>query len=402
MFRVEMLPAAHGDCLWIEYGTGREVHRILIDGGPAHTYPSLRERILHLPAGDRCFDLLVVTHIDADHIEGIIRLLRDAQALGCCFERIWFNGREQLNAVPDPAGQILGATQGEYLGILIDDYQQAVGEEVWNVGFADGIVGIDPAAPGLPDPQELPGGCRLTVLSPDFDRLLDLKTRWGEELRKARLVSGDSDALRRKLEANRQLKALGDVLGAEDEPMDRRYEVPDPDDLDTVVELSDALGGDGEPGGEAAFGSDPSLANGSSIALLVEYPADDPSVRMLLAGDAWPLVLEASITRLLGTDDRRLKLTGFKIPHHGSVGNVSESLLDRLSCKHYLVSTSGAVFRHPHARTVDLLLEKQSGRAIPRLHFNYLTETTEPWAGGSDDPNRRFITFHPKGLSLDL
>ena len=93
MFRIEMLPAAHGDCLWIEYGTGRQVHRILIDGGPAHTYPQLRERILHLPASDRCFDLLVVTHIDADHIEGIIRLLRDAQALSCRFQRIWFNGR---------------------------------------------------------------------------------------------------------------------------------------------------------------------------------------------------------------------------------------------------------------------------------------------------------------------
>ena len=70
MFRIEMLPAAHGDCLWIEYGSGARVHRILIDGGPAHAYPALRERILHLPADARRFELLVITHIDADHIEG--------------------------------------------------------------------------------------------------------------------------------------------------------------------------------------------------------------------------------------------------------------------------------------------------------------------------------------------
>ena len=81
MFRIEMLPAAHGDCLWIEYGSGSAVHRILIDGGPAHAYPALRQRILHLPAGERRFDLLVITHIDADHIEGVIRLLLDAEAL---------------------------------------------------------------------------------------------------------------------------------------------------------------------------------------------------------------------------------------------------------------------------------------------------------------------------------
>ena len=63
MLRIEMLPAAHGDCLWLEYGSGTTVHRILIDGGPAHTYPALRERILHLPANARRFDLLVITHV---------------------------------------------------------------------------------------------------------------------------------------------------------------------------------------------------------------------------------------------------------------------------------------------------------------------------------------------------
>ena len=35
------------------------------------------------------------------------RLLLDAEALNCRFDRIWFNGRDQLNAVPDPAGPYL-------------------------------------------------------------------------------------------------------------------------------------------------------------------------------------------------------------------------------------------------------------------------------------------------------
>src|SRR5690606_8585225 len=139
VFRLEMLPAAHGDCLWVEYGDGHTVNRVLIDGGPAHTYPALRERILHLPAGHRRFGLLIVTHIDADHIEGVIRLLQDAPALGCRFERIWFNGWEQLNRVPDPAGLPLGAMQGEYLSLLIADYEQRVGERVLNVDLPDRV-----------------------------------------------------------------------------------------------------------------------------------------------------------------------------------------------------------------------------------------------------------------------
>lgn len=401
MFRIEMLPAAHGDCLWIEYGSGRDVWRILIDGGPAHTYPTLRERILHLPAGERRFELLVITHIDGDHIEGVIRLLQDAEALGCRFERIWFNGRDQLDRVPDPAGRPLGAVQGEILGVLIADYEARTGCEAWNAGLPDGLAAIDRGQPGLPV-AELPGGCRLTLLSPDFERLLALKDRWRAELAKAGVASGDADSLRLKLEAARNLRPLGDVLG-EFDAEEEGWEFPDPQDRDLALPPRDTLGGEeeAEAGPEAPFGSDASVANGSSIALLLEYPLDKPKIRLLLAGDAWPAVLEASLARLLD-GDARLALTGFKLPHHGSVANLSESLLARLRCKHYLLSTSGAVFRHPHAAAVELLLQAHQGQGAPRLHFNYLTTTTAPWSEAADQKRRGYQAYHPKGLSLEL
>ncbi len=404
MFRIEMLPAAHGDCLWIEYGSGKQVRRILIDGGPAHGYPALRERILHLPPGERHFDLLLITHIDADHIEGVIRLLLDADALQCRFERIWFNGRDQLNKVPDPAGQALGALQGEILGMLIADYETRAGVPVWNLGFHRGLAAIDRSTDSLPA-VELPGNCRLTLLSPDFERLLELKDKWAAELRKARIASGDEASLRRKLEESRSLRPLGDVLGAVDDEaaMQGRFEVPAADDRDLAAGLEDTLGGGGgEPGADAPMGGDASPANGSSIAVLLEYPADKPEVRLLLAGDAWPSVLEASIDRLLPAPGARLSINGFKLPHHGSIANISESLLAKLSCTHYLVSTSGAIFRHPHARCIDLLLEAHAGPGKPRLYFNYLTTTTAAWSEQEDQRARRYEAFHPKGVSLVL
>jgi hypothetical protein len=163
------------------------------------------------------------------------------------------------------------------------------------------------------------------------------------------------------------------------------------------------LGGSGgEPGAEAPFGGDTSRANGSSIALLLEYPEDRPKLRFLLAGDAWAGVLAASVDTLLPDPDERLSLTGFKLPHHGSVANLSPELLARLDCKHYLISTSGAVFRHPHARAVELLLEAHEGRAKPRLHFNYLSTTTAAWSDPADQQARGYQAFHPKGISLAL
>ncbi|MDO9167396.1 MAG: hypothetical protein Q7U13_14945 [Rhodoferax sp.] len=402
MFRIEMLPAAHGDCLWIEYGSGQQARRILIDGGPAHTYPALRERILHLPADERHFELLIITHIDADHIEGVVRLLQDAETLNCRFERIWFNGREQLDQVFDPAGAPLGALQGEMLGVLIADYERRTGRQVWNAGLPDALAAIDRAAGTLPV-VDLPGDCRMTLLSPDHERLLELKDRWRDELRKAGVASGDEAALRHALEAARNLRPLGDVLGADGESIEGRFELPDPAGHDLASGLDDTLGGgDGEAGADAPFGGDASRANGSSIAVLLEYPKEQPEVRFLLAGDAWPSVLEASVNQLVPGPDKRLSLTGFKLPHHGSVANMSASLLGKLRCQHYLVSTSGAVFRHPHARALDLLLSEHAGQGKPRLHFNYLTETTLAWSDPADQQTRRYEAFHPKGLSLLL
>jgi len=396
MFRIEMLPAAHGDSLWIEYGSGRDVHRILIDGGPAHAYPALRQRILHLPAGERRFDLLVITHIDADHIEGIIRLLLDAEALDCHFDRIWFNGRDQLDAVPDPAGAPLGGLQGEYLGMLIADYEQRTGTQVWNLGFAKCLAAIDRKAAALPV-VDLPGDCRLTLLSPDFDRLLDLKDNWGKELKAARMGSGNIAQLRERLADSRSLRPLGDVLGAEDD-----FDFDQPASDETDIDLADTLGrGTGEPGADAPFGGDTSRANGSSIALLLEYPATKPEVRFLLAGDAWASVLETSLTGLLAPG-ARLAVDGFKLPHHGSVANISETLLGKLKCSNYLVSTNGAIFGHPHARCVELLLKAHAAQGKPRLHFNYLVASTEAWSKKADQTARGYVAFHPTGLSLEF
>ena len=75
MFTIEMLPADYGDCLWIEYGDPVAPQRILIDGGTLPTFKFLKQRILKLPEAQRRFELLVITHLDNDHIETAVKLL---------------------------------------------------------------------------------------------------------------------------------------------------------------------------------------------------------------------------------------------------------------------------------------------------------------------------------------
>ena len=45
MFKIRMLPAGYGDCLWIEYGQEEKPFRIHIDAGTLPTYKEVRELI---------------------------------------------------------------------------------------------------------------------------------------------------------------------------------------------------------------------------------------------------------------------------------------------------------------------------------------------------------------------
>ena len=74
--RVEMLPARLGDCLLVEcLRQGRRPWRMLVDGGPPDTWPLLKARLDRLPASNPAIDVAVVTHIDSDHIGGMIPFL---------------------------------------------------------------------------------------------------------------------------------------------------------------------------------------------------------------------------------------------------------------------------------------------------------------------------------------
>ncbi|MGI3200863.1 hypothetical protein ACRJ4W_24935 [Streptomyces sp. GLT-R25] len=65
MIRFTMMPGEDGDCLLLEYGDGGFVRRILVDGGRSGTYPLIKPTLAGL---DGQVDVLVVTHVDQDHI----------------------------------------------------------------------------------------------------------------------------------------------------------------------------------------------------------------------------------------------------------------------------------------------------------------------------------------------
>jgi hypothetical protein len=370
MFRIEMLPAGHGDSLLITYGQPDAPHHVLIDGGPFYAFEdakfvereTLANRVRGLIAAGEALELLVITHVDADHIEGAVKLLA-SRTPDLVIQDVWFNGWRHL--LPQPLG-VLGPVQGEMLSALIQNQGLS-----WNGAFDGAAVVVEPDEP-LPQ-VNLPGGMSLTLLSPTPAKLETLADVWAQVLREEGLDPDLPDEALARLKKSKRLKPV--VLAAEE--------------LD-IAELA-----------EEPFESDESEANGSSIAFIADYEGK----RCLFAGDAHPTVLESSVRQLLAQQGEcRLHLDAFKIPHHGSKNNISPALLGLLACRNYLVSTDGNYFDHPDSETVARIIVHGGDR--PVLHFNYRSVENASWDDDALKAEYGFDTVYPRqegqGLTIDL
>lgn len=91
MINIKVLPANCGDSILISFKDDKEVKNILVDGGVGKVYEDiLKEEISTVQKKGESIDLLIVTHIDNDHINGIIKLIEDKDNRGCIKE-VWFN-----------------------------------------------------------------------------------------------------------------------------------------------------------------------------------------------------------------------------------------------------------------------------------------------------------------------
>jgi beta-lactamase superfamily II metal-dependent hydrolase len=340
---VQALPARQGDCVLVEWSHGGRVRRLLVDAGPAHAYAELCDRLARLDVHDA--DVLVLTHIDADHIEGAILLLND-NGLQFTPRDVWYNGARQL---PDQ----LGAAQGEIFGLLVDNRGLP-----WNGAFhGAGIVTRE----GEPLPTtRLVGAVDVTVLAPSVGALRRLRDEWSRVWSAAGLDMGSEAAALAALRSRPKLSPLESYLAAE--------EAPDVRHLARVRAAPDT-----------------SVSNASSIVLLLESGEQ----RVLLAGDSTPAVLLPAVRRLLterGTES--LTLSDFKLPHHGSAKNLDAELVRRLPARRYHVSSDGSFFRHPDDSAIAQVLEY--GPRGLELVFNYDTPRNRRWA----DPALRRVYGH--------
>jgi len=172
--RFEFLKAGKGDCtlITVEKGTNKELN-ILIDGGVSETYDDTKNKSRTLKVKLRevkSLDLVILTHIDNDHICGLIKLIEDTTHRHKIKE-LWFNSSDyiQLNIASNEKGY----GESNYFKSLINE----LNKEYPHLKHRDDIFMENKI-------KYLYGEIGLTLLSPykeQLDNLSQKQKKWDDE-----------------------------------------------------------------------------------------------------------------------------------------------------------------------------------------------------------------------------
>lgn len=349
-FRLKMLPAADGDCLLLSWGDGGKLSHMAIDGGRGGTYAGFHKELVAIAEADETLALYVLSHVDADHIEGSLAYFDDVNRALLPGD-VWYNGFEEMRR--GGASGVRSMKQGDAWSKAIARLRRPL-----NRHFANNVASTE-NAPGTIDVE----GLKITMLSPDASRLAAMRMSW-EEYRKT--VTNERGGMRGK--AKRE-----------------RPPVPRPIIVEDLI-------ADGQ--------IDSELPNGSSIAFVAEFAGR----RILLGGDAHPDMLANSLAPLAENEGGRYRLDLLKASHHGSKKNTSRPLIELISCRQLAISTNGNLHDHPDPESIARFLHFGVAGAKD-VWFNYATDRTLPWDDGETKRKYGYRVHLPEeetGVEIDL
>ena len=369
--RIINLPALNGDCILVEFQTS---HYILIDGGYVDTYenyllPTLKE----IESRGGKLDVVVVTHIDGDHISGIIRLLED-KPIG--IGEIWYNGYRHIQSVAvttedketfvhrsickeslSEQCKPISAKQGCTLSALI-----ARNGIPWNTPWRGNTI-MAPMSFTL-------GDAIIHVLSPNNEDIGALEIFW-----KKRLIK---DGLLKKAHSEEYWDDAYEFSLSKDMPGFHLHEKKVSKSYDLLKLCKEAY----EPDGSAS--------NGSSISFVLETKGK----RLLFLGDSHSETVVVSLRALYGEEKAPYIFDAVKLSHHGSYNNNSPELFKLIVSDKWLVSTNGAKYNHPDMPTLAHIITKGKGM---KIYFNYYLPICKELSDGLYHKDFDFEIITPEG-----
>jgi hypothetical protein len=336
MFKIHAVQARFGDSFILEYGTQAKRRFILIDGGPPDTYENDLKAAIDKIVTTRDLDLVVLSHIDADHVVGLLDFFASIEsevvsgaAPSVRVAGLWHNSfqktidtdggiTQRMQVLMSTAGaasvampQLAG---GAFFGVRDGNRLRIFAKKLkipLNKGFNDDLVIVE-TAPATMKFDNL----TFRVVGPTQANLNALRAAWIKWLKKTET----------------QMMA-------------------DPKSL---------------------ANSDQSVPNLSSIVLLAE--CDGKTV--LLTGDARSDHTYQGLEAAGLLSNGKLHVDVLKVAHHGSDRNVTKTFFKNVTADLYLISADGT-YSNPDYATLTWIVDaaKSDGRAIEIVVTNETDST---------------------------
>lgn len=356
-----MYPGKNGDAFLIDASGSH----ILIDAGYASTFNEyIAPDLTRLSQAGGRLDLLICTHIDADHIGGIIEFISSNGTSGARsiveINDVWHNSLRSLPAPPGPSDsasdhQVLEAIQRR--GFLLPPGSEPVANPIsakqgsslakllkqhgylWNSGDGTACMTAKQA------PHTLSNGAQVQLIGPTVSRLEELRAWWIREMRKL---------------SYKGTAQIGEL--AED-----AYEMLCASTRQSAPAVVKTISASSAQRLGAAFVADTSPTNGSSIAVIVRMGGK----KALFLGDAWAADVVEQVKQLQsGTGP--VMFDAVKVSHHGSIHNTSVDLLSLIDAPIYLISSDGSRHGHPDFEVLAEIVDR-SASFERKIYFNYET-----------------------------
>lgn len=296
MFKVHIIDAGHGDCIFLEC----ENTRILIDCGPKKmkTRNAVISTLENIMGDNKKIDIAIVTHNDDDHIGGFKYLLQKDIKI----EKIIFNS---LNDIPDIIRSSIpqiSFNQDNALRKQLLENKLILVETLTRLDAPIIInnIKIDPITPTLE---------ALEVMHRAYEA--------GE------IKKGEKESEPTQISSNQKFEA-------------------------TLNECLSKIKNEND-----YFIGDTSKPNKASIAFVVEYK----KFRGLFLGDAHANDIIEGI-KFKGYENLNFDVT--KLSHHGSEKNTNSELLNIIGKTEYIICADKSKHNHPNAQTIARILSYDS------------------------------------------
>jgi hypothetical protein len=399
--KIRVFQSDKGDCLLLTSTSGK--NRVLVDGGMTASYTKhVAPALAKLQGAKAKLDVIYVSHIDDDHISGVLQLMNDLMdwrvfdfqtqhkkagdkppkkpksARPPEVGKIWHNAFHEL--LKDNAGAIgdmlaattavLSASHRPMGKAIFEQHSELALSKKQALQLARRTGADQLAIPVNPEfghklmllkaasPKLKVGTMEFIVLGPGEPDLTKLRDEWNTWLRANKETLAD---IRRKAKADEGL-LTSDV---------DRLLAPLTEQAGSFVDSQLALA---KKLGDRTRVTTPNLA---SLMFLVR----EGNQTLLLTGDGHADdVLKGLTQRNLLDTNGKLHVDVLKVPHHGAEFNMTTAFAQAVTADDYIFCGNGFA-TNPEPDVIDLLVRERK-KAFPQkaftLWFNSTSELTQP------------------------